>query len=94
MFQQIRLDKVMRLVSEKDGILVDIRDPVRFRDFHVDGSTYFSLRNVGLLRKYATDKCPIILIYETQDEETLRSFHNYMCQFAIDPKRIYCLKLD
>jgi len=92
--KQIDMTKTKALAESKDAVLVDIRDPVRYRDYHVEGSTFFHLRNVSLLSKYANDKRPFVLIYEAQDEQTLASFSNYMIQFNIDPKRIHSLKLD
>lgn len=79
---RISKEKAQKLIKEKNGILVDVRDPVAFRDATMEGAVNMSLRQLSSLQKYPKHT-PIILFNETNDDN-IKAAANYLIQFNFE----------
>lgn len=65
-------------MSEKDGaIIVDVRDPIAFRDGSVPKAINMSLRQLSQLQAHPRTT-PIILVGEGHTDPTLKAAINYV----------------
>lgn len=72
--------KAQQLV-EKGALLVDVRDPVSFRDGSLPGAVNLSLRQLSsLIREPKTRK--LIFFGEAENDDTLNAAINYAYQFG------------
>lgn len=78
--KQISLGKAAKLVNTKGGILVDVRDPVSFRDGTVAGAINLSLRQLSSLQRYSKNT-PIVLYSDKMDID-IKTAANYLIQFG------------
>lgn len=80
--QRINVQKAQKLIKEKNGILVDVRDPVAFRDGTMEGAVNLSLRQLSTLQRYQRST-PIIL-YGESDDTAVATAANYLIQFGFN----------
>ena len=74
--QLITGKKAQTLVT-KGAVLVDVRDPVSFRDGSLPGAINMSLRQLSQLQKYPkTTK--VVVFGDPKDPVTLKSALNYL----------------
>jgi len=72
--------KAQQLV-EKGAMLIDVRDPVSFRDGSLPGAVNLSLRQLSsLIREPKTRK--LIFFGEAESDDTLNAAVNYAYQFG------------
>lgn len=79
--------KAQKLIS-KGALLVDVRNPVAYRDGSIAGAINVPLRRISELQKYPKVTC-VILFSDENDDGTLSSAMNYVRQFGFD--RVYSL---
>ena len=72
--------KAQKLV-EKGAILIDVRDPVSFRDGSLPGAVNLSLRQLTTLVREPKDK-KLIFFGSSETDETLKIAINYAYQFG------------
>lgn len=78
--QKVNAQKAKKLI-EKGALLIDVRDPVAFRDGALPNAINVSLRNVSSLFKHPkTTK--FVLYGSTNDDENLAAAANYLTQFG------------
>ena len=62
----------------KGALLADVRDPVAYRDGHIDGAVNLPLRNFVNAIMGLTDKNKSVIIYsDTLDDVSLKQSHVY-----------------
>lgn len=72
--------RAQRLI-EKGAMLIDVRDPVSFRDGSLPGAVNLSLRQLSsLIREPKTRK--LIFFGESETDDTLKAAINYAYQFG------------
>lgn len=69
------------MLIAKGAVVVDIRDPVSFRDSGISGSVNLSLRQLGRLLPHPRTT-QIILVGDPEDPDALRVAHNYVIGFG------------
>lgn len=69
------------MLVAKGAVVVDIRDPVSFRDTGVSGSVNLSLRQLGRLLPHPRTT-QMILVGDPADPDTLRAAVNYVTGFG------------
>jgi rhodanese-related sulfurtransferase len=82
MKQHIDKKKAQNLVA-KGAMLIDVRDPVAFRDGTIPGAVNISLRRISELVKQPKNRC-MILFGTSNDDDTLASALGYVRQFGFD----------
>ncbi len=73
----------------KKAVLIDLADPVSFRDHKVPGSINLPLRRISSINQYDKDQV-IILMGDEADPQTLSSALTYVAGYGM--KHIYYLK--
>ena len=66
---------------DKGAMLIDVRDPVSFRDGSLPGAVNLSLRQLSSLVK-EPKKRNLIFFGESTDDETLQAAINYAYQYG------------
>ena len=87
MKQHIDKKKAQHLVN-KGAMLIDVRDPVSFRDNTIPGAVNISLRRISELMSHPKNKC-LILFGDSDNDENLTSAVRYAQQFGFD--KVYSL---
>lgn len=70
-----------RKLIDKGAIVIDVRDPVSFRDGTVPGATNLSLRQLSHLQKHPKTT-PIIIFGASATDPTLLSAINYLTLYG------------
>lgn len=70
-----------RKLADKGAIIVDVRDPVSFRDGTVPGAINLSLRQLSHLQKHPKTT-PIVIFGESATDSTLLSAINYLTLYG------------
>lgn len=81
MYGQKIAGKKARSLIDKGAVLVDVRNPVAFRDGTLPGAQNLSLRQLSQLLKYPKNTS-LILFGEDEDDPTLKSALNYISQYG------------
>lgn len=84
---QITGKKAQDLVK-KGALLIDLRDPVSFRDKSIPGAVNLSLRQVSSVQKHPK-ATKIVLIGDPADKGTVTSAGNYLSQYGF--QHVYVL---
>lgn len=80
--------KKARTLVEKGAILIDLRNPVAFRDGTIPGAINLSLRQLSQLTT-KPKTTPVVLFGENDDDPTLKSAINYVNLYGFD--KVYSL---
>ena len=73
--------KKAQQLTEKGALLIDMRDPVSFRDGSIPGAVNLTLRRVStLVREPKTRN--LIFFGENENDDTLKAAINYAYQFG------------
>jgi rhodanese-related sulfurtransferase len=78
--KQIGGNRAKRLV-DKGAMLIDVRDPVSYRDGSLPGAVNLSLRQLSSLIREPKTRT-LIFFGESEGDETLRAAINYAYQFG------------
>jgi len=81
--QRINMQKAQKLINEKSGLLVDVRDPVSFRDGTIAGAINLSLRQLSSLQRHPKTT-PIVLFGKTDRDIAVDTAANYLIQFGFN----------
>lgn len=82
------IGKKAQSLVEKGAKLIDVRNPVAFRDGTIPGAQNVSLRQVSTLFKLPKNT-KIIFFGDTNEDDNLKSVINYMVQAGFD--QVYSL---
>lgn len=79
------IPKINKLKAEKlrnkGAIILDVRDPIKFRDGHVDGALNVTVRAVSSMLKYP--KTTKMIIYGAADDDPdINTVGNYLFQLG------------
>lgn len=85
--QKVNGKKAKALV-DKGAVLVDVRNPVAFRDGTLPGAINLSLRQLSQLSSKPKNT-PIVLFGDSDDDPTLKSAINYVNLYGFD--KVYSL---
>lgn len=85
--QKISGSKAKKLV-DKGAVLVDVRNPVAYRDGSLPGAINLSLRQLSQLAPKPKN-IPIVLFGDSDDDPTLKSAINYVSLYGFD--KVYSL---
>lgn len=80
--------KKAKSLIDKGAVLVDVRNPVAFRDGTLPGAINLSLRQLSQLSNKPKNT-PIVLFGESDDDPTLKSAINYVNLYGFD--KVYSL---
>lgn len=72
--------KAKKLI-EKGGIVLDMRDPVSFRDGTIPNAVNMTLRQLSLVQKHPKTT-PVVLLGDPADPLTLRAAVNYVTNYG------------
>lgn len=75
--------KAKKLHSTKGAVIVDVRDPVAFRDGTLPDAINLSLRQLSQLQAHPRTT-PIILVGEGHTDPTLKAAINYIELYGFD----------
>lgn len=78
--KQISGKRAKQLV-ERGAMLIDVRDPVSFRDGSLPGAVNLSLRQLSSLMREPKNR-KLVFFGESQSDDTLRAAINYAYQFG------------
>lgn len=78
--QKISGKKAQKLVQQ-GAVLIDVRNPVAFRDGSLPGAVNMSLRQLTQVQKHPKTT-PIILFGETEQDDTLKAAINYITLYG------------
>lgn len=73
--------KKAKQLADKGAILIDVRDPVSFRDGTIPGATNMSLRQLPVVAKHPK-ATPIVVIGKEEDPATINAAVNYLTNFG------------
>lgn len=82
----VTVEKAQKLIEKKSAKVIDVRDPISFRDGTILQAVNVPLRNISSLIKW--DKKTHLIIYG--DEENLNAAAKYAVQMGFD--NIYRIK--
>lgn len=85
--QKVNGKKAKTLV-DKGAVLVDVRNPVAYRDGTLPGAINLSLRQLSQLSS-KPKTTPIVLFGDSDDDPTLKSAINYVNLYGFD--KVYSL---
>lgn len=86
--QKIGGTKARKIIEKDNAILIDVRDPVSYRDGTLPNAINVSLRNISSLAKFPkTTK--IIFFSSTNEDDNLAASINYAVQLGF--KSIFSL---
>lgn len=64
-------------LADKGAVIIDVRDPVAYRDGTLPGAINMSLRQISQIQKYPKTT-PIIIFGEGEQDSTLKAAINYI----------------
>lgn len=73
--------KKAKQLADKGAVLIDVRDPVSFRDGTIPGAANMSLRQLPIIAKHPKTTT-IVVIGSEQDPATLNAALNYLTNFG------------
>lgn len=73
--------KKAKALVDKGAMLVDVRDPVAYRDKAIAGSVNLSLRQISSLVKHPKNT-KIVLVGDPTDQSTLQAASNYLINYG------------
>lgn len=79
--KNISISKTKELLAANLAIILDVRDPVSFRDLSIPGSINITLRQISTLAKYPKTTT-IIFVGSEEDNSTLSSAMGYTQQLG------------
>lgn len=88
MYGQKVTGKKAQALVQKGAMLIDVRNPVAFRDGTIPGAVNMSLRQLSQLLPKPKDTT-LVLFGEDENDPTLKSALNYISQYGFS--KVYSL---
>jgi rhodanese-related sulfurtransferase len=81
--------KKAKQLVEKGAMLIDVRDPISFRDGTISGASNLSLRQLSIVQKQPKTT-PVVIFGDPKDPATLNAAVNYVTTYGFN--KVHALK--